>query len=194
MSQTPPRSNYQRMILQQLIHPVKLRLALCLAIIVGWYVVFFSPTSEHLAATTARIDRERKRVATAREIKKLKKNLAPSHGLIPAGVNVQELMRHVIDHLRSSPLTLIEVKPDKPKDLGPYEAIGLQLKLEGGFAEIDRFLTWVEKDQWMLRIDSIKLDPSGKNAGRLTAQIVLLSLAVKPETTAKSKSQESKKR
>ncbi|MGP0063257.1 MAG: type 4a pilus biogenesis protein PilO [Isosphaeraceae bacterium] len=194
MSQTPSKSNYQRIILQQLAHPVKLRLVLCLAIIVGWYTMFFSPTSEHLAATTTRIDRERKRVATAREIEQLKKDVAPSLGLIPADADVQELMRHVIDHLRSSPLTLIEVKPDKPKDLGPFEAITLQLKVEGRFAEIDEFLGWVEKDRRLMRIDSIKLDPASKNVGRLSAQLSVLSLAAKPETAAKTKMQETKKR
>jgi Tfp pilus assembly protein PilO len=194
MSQTPSKFNFQRMILEQLIHPVKLRLVLCLAIIAGWYAMFFSPTIEHVAATTARIGRERKRVATAREIEQLKAALAPSLGLIPAEADVQELMRHVIDHLRSSPLTLIEIKPDKAKDLGPYEAMGLQLRLEGRFAEIDEFLGWVETDGRLLRIDSIKLDPAGKGTGRLSAQITLLSLGAKPETTAKTKAPESKKR
>ncbi len=46
-------------------------------------------------------------------------------------------MRQVIDHLRSSPLKLVDLKPGTAKDLGPYETIGLQLALEGEFAELD---------------------------------------------------------
>ena len=53
-------------------------------------------------------------------------------------------MRRVIGHLRSSPLKLIDLKPDAPKDLGPYETIGIQFALEGQFDEIDAFLSWVE--------------------------------------------------
>jgi hypothetical protein len=187
MSQTPSKSRHKQVILEQLSHPVKLRVALCLAMMTGWYALFFSPLSEQVLATTARIDRERKRVATAREIAQLKKVLAPFDSLIPAGADVGELMRHVIDHIRA-PLKLIDLKPEKPKDLGPYEAIGLQLKLEGCFAEIDTFLAWVETDRQLLRVDSIKLDPVNQAPGRLKAQITLLRLAEKPAAaTAKTK-------
>ena len=61
------------------------------------------------------------------------------------------------------------------------------MTLEGRFAEIDEFLSWVETDQRLLRIDTIKLDPANKDPGRLTAQVILLSLVEKPAPTAKAK-------
>ena len=125
----------------------------------GWYFFFFMPLGEETETTTARIGRERKRIATAREIEQLKKDLAPYQGLIPVGANLSELMRQVIDHLRSSPLKLIDLKPETAKDLGPYETIGVQLALEGEFTELDAFLGWVEIDARHLRVDSIKIDP-----------------------------------
>jgi len=102
-------------------------------------------------------------------------------------------MRHVIDHIRW-PLKLIDLKPEKPKDLGPYVAIGLQLKLEGHFAEIDKFLTWVESDRRLLRIDALKLDPASKDPGLLSAQILLLSLSTKPGATPKTNAPVSRNR
>jgi Tfp pilus assembly protein PilO len=192
MSQTPSKPRLQQMILAQLSHPLKLRVVLCAAMMTAWYALFFSPLTEDVAATTARIDRERRRGATAREIEQLKKTLAPFEPLIPAGADVEELMRHVIDHIRS-PLKLISLKPEKPKDLGPYEAIGLQLNLQGGFAEIDRFLAWVETDRRLLRIDALKLDPAPKDPSLLSAQILLLSLSTKPEAAAKTKAPMSRK-
>ena len=80
-----------------------------------------------MAATTVQITRERKRVATAREIEQLKKAMAPYQGRIPAGADVNELMRHVIAQIRSSPLKLLDLKPEKPKDLGPYRDAGPQV-------------------------------------------------------------------
>lgn len=194
MTQTQAKSRTQQLILQQLSHPLKLRVALCAAMMAAWYALFFSPMSDQVAATTTRIDRELRRGATAREIEQLKKSLAPYEPLIPAGADVEELMRHVIAHIRA-PLKLIDLKPEKPKDLGPYAAIGLQLKLEGGFAEIDKFLAWVETDRRLLRIDQIKLDPvDSKDPGLLSGQVLLLSLSTKPEAAAKTKAEVSKKR
>jgi Tfp pilus assembly protein PilO len=193
MNQKPAKTDYKQAILRQLRQPLKLRLLLCVVVITLWYVLFFSPLSEQTAATTAKIITERKRVATAREIDQLKKAMAPFKGRVPAGSDANELMRHVIAQIRSSPLKLLDLKPEKSKDLGPYEAISLKLTLEGRFPEIDEFLRRVEIDERLLRIDAIKLDPVAKDPGRLTAQVSLVGLGEKTAPTAKAKSEPAKK-
>jgi Tfp pilus assembly protein PilO len=137
--------------------------------------------------TTARTGREMKRIATARQIDQLKKDLAPYQGLIPKGADLNELMRQVIDHLRSSPLKLIDLKPGAAKDLGPYETIGVDLALEGEFTELDAFLGWIETGARHLRVDSIKIDPDQRTPGQLKAQVTLLSLAEKAPAPPKAK-------
>jgi Tfp pilus assembly protein PilO len=193
MNQQSPKTNPKQLILNQLRHPLKLRFILCLTMIALWYLFFFMPLTEQTEMTTARIGRELKRIATAREIEQLKKDLAPYQGLIPAGANLSELMRQVIDHLRTSPLKLLDLKPGTTKELGPYEAIGLQLSLEGEFTELDTFLGWIEIDARHVRVDSIKIDPNQREPGRLKAQVTLLSLAEKaPATPAKPQPAEPK--
>jgi hypothetical protein len=192
MSQTPAKAGLHRAILKQLSHPLKLRLVLCVTMLIVWYALFFSPLSEGVAVTTSRIGVEHKRVATAREIERLKKSLAPYRELV-GSLDVHELMRHAIRRLRTSPLKLIDLKPETPKDLGPYEAIGLKLSLEGSYAEIDELLGWVEADKKLLRIDSIRLTPHSQSPGRLSAQITLLALAEKAGPTAKAKTEAGKK-
>jgi Tfp pilus assembly protein PilO len=192
MSQTPARSGPINAILRQLSHPFKLKLALSTAMVTVWYFVFFSPLSERVAATTSRVVLERKRVATAREIDRLKKSLAPYRDLAGSG-DVHELMRHVIQHLRSTPLRLTDLKPEKPKDLGPYEAIGLKLNLEGAFDDMDQFLGWIEAEKRLFRIDSIRLTPNSREAGRLSGQITLVTLAEKPVAATKSQAGAGKK-
>jgi Tfp pilus assembly protein PilO len=186
MSQPSTKPSYQRLILEQLRHPLKLRLVLCAAILAGWYVGFFAPLSERLAATTATTAAERKRTATAREIAQRQKALAPFQGRLLATSDLNTLIRHVMEHLRASPLKLIDLKPEKPKDLGPYEAVGLRLTLGGTFGDIDQFLSWVEANPLLLRIDAIKLDPTNQDPSRLTAQLVVLVLADKPAEAAKA--------
>jgi Tfp pilus assembly protein PilO len=187
MSLKPTKSTPSELILQQLRHPLKLRMSICLITMLVWYLAFFMPLGEQTQTTTARIARERKRVATAGEIETLRKELAPDHDLVRAGADLNDLMRHVIDHLRSSPLKLIDLKPEASKDLGPYETIGVQLALEGQFAEIDAFLGWVESGGRPLRVDSIKIDPDQRKSGALKAQLTLLGLAEKTQATAREK-------
>jgi Tfp pilus assembly protein PilO len=194
MTQSSAKAQYMRLIGEQLCHPVKLRFVMCAAIMSAWYFVFFGPLFERVSVATANIARQRKRVTSAREIEQLKEALAPYQGLIPPGTDAHELMGHVNDHLRSSPLKLIDLKPEKPRDLGPYEAIGLQLVLEGPFSEIDKLLEWVGAEQRLLRIDSIKLSPTSKDPGRLQAQLTLLCLAEKHDPATKAKTEAAKKR
>jgi Tfp pilus assembly protein PilO len=193
MNEKQAKTDYKQVILNQIRQPLKLRLLLCSAIITGWYVLFFSPLSEQTIAAAAKIDAERKRVATARQIEQLKKAMAPYKGRVHAGTDIHELMQHVIAEMRSSPLKLLDLKPEKPKALGSYEALGLRLTLEGRFAEFDEFLRWVETDQRLLRIDSIKLDPLSTDPSRLMGQVVVLSLAEKSEPTVKAKPEVAKK-
>ena len=119
--------------------------------------------------------------------------MAPYKGRVHAGNDINELMQHVIAHMRSSPLKLLDLKPEKPKDLGPYETLGLKLTLEGHFAEFDEFLKWVETDQRLLRIDTIKLDPVATDPSRIAGQVVLLSLGEKSASIAKAKPEAAKK-
>jgi Tfp pilus assembly protein PilO len=187
MSQTSPKFTPKDLILQQLRHPLKLRVMLCLTIIGAWYFSFFAPLGDQTQMTLATIARERKRIDAAKEIETLKKALAPYNLRIPAGADITELMGHVIDHLRSSPLKLVDLKPEAPKDLGPYQTFGIQVTLEGNFTDIDAFLGWVESSERHLRVDSIKIDPNQQDRGRLKALITLLSLAERAPGTAKAK-------
>jgi Tfp pilus assembly protein PilO len=189
MNQKSAKTDPRQLILNQLRNPLKLRFILGLSMLGGWFFFFFMPLCEETEMTTARMSRELKRMATAREIEQLTKDLAPYQGLIPVGANMSELMRQVIDRLRSSPLKLIDLKPGTARDLGPYETIGLQLALEGEFMELDAFLGWIETDARHLRVDSIKIDPNLRDPGVLKAQITLLSLAEKTPAQPKTKAQ-----
>jgi hypothetical protein len=187
MNHATTKSTAIELFLQHLRQPFKLRMILCISLIGLWYSGVFVPTYEQTAMTSARITREHKRIATAKEIEALKKAVEPHHEIIRASADLNELMRHVIDHLRTSPLKLIDLKPEASKDLGAYQTIGVQLALEGQFAEIDTFLGWVESGQRPLRADSIKIDPSQKNSNSLKVQLTLVGLAEKTPNTAKTK-------
>ena len=185
MSQTALVARYKQLILGHLRHPLKLRFLLCVTIVAGWYFLFYSPLSKQMAATTSGISSAQE-AGTAR-VRAAQEGAGTVSETDTEEADANDLMHHVIDHIRTSPMKLLDLKPEKPKDLGPYEAFGFRLTLEGRFAEIYEFLKWVETDRRLLRIDSFKLRPAIQQPGRLTAQLVLLSLAEKPAGTAKTK-------
>ena len=85
--------------------------------------------------------------------------LAPFQARIPAHSGQNELNQYVMEHVRQSPINLVDLRPAKIKDLGSFDNIGMKLQLEASYEDLRQFLVWVENDRRMLRIDSLKVDP-----------------------------------
>ena len=175
MSQKDAKTSYKEIVLKQLRQPLKLRVLLVPGRIAGWYLAILQPLEP-----TRRPPPPPASAANARGLPPLARSTSsrnpssPTKGRVLVGADINELMRYVITQMRTSPLKLLDLKPEKPKDLGPFEALGLKLTLEGRYTEIDEFLKWVETDERLLRIDAIRLDPLAKDPSRLTAQVLLL--------------------
>jgi Tfp pilus assembly protein PilO len=176
MGQTTSKTGIAGILLKQLSHPLKLRIALCVAVIAAWQALLIGPLDEGVATTVTRIGAERKRAETAREIERLKRGLQPYRDRLGAGEDEHELIRHLIARIRSSPLHLVDLAPQKAKSVGPFAAVSLQLRLEGTYHDIDEFLMWVENDKRLLRVDSIQLTPDTREEGRLGATILMVAL------------------
>ncbi len=187
MSQPSPKNDAREQILVQLRHPLKLRIVLSVAVVVVWYLGFFMPLVADTDATSARVVRERKRVATAREIESLKKRLAPHQGLIPAGSDISELMQS-----RDRPPQVVSAQADRlqPRSAqGPWSLRGDRHPVgdRGTVCRPHRLSGLGREQRTPIRIDSIKIDPNQQNPGRLKAQMTLLSLAEKPAAPPKAK-------
>ena len=187
MSENTSKSSLQGQILTLLRHPTRLRLALCVVILLSWYFGFYGPTSEYMALASARTDSEHKRAVTAREIEKLRTILSPCQERIPDRAGLNELIQFVMAHVRELPINLIDLKPVKVKDLGPYDNISLRLQFESSHEDLDALLLWVESNQRLLRVDMLKVDLA-KERNRLMVQLELVSLAEKEKNMAPGKS------
>jgi len=186
MSEKPAKSSLQRQLLTLLRNPTRLRLALSAVILLSWYFGYYSPISEHMAQAAAQTNSEHKRAVTAREIERLRSILNPCQERIPNHSGLNELIQFVMEHVRKLPINLMDLKPVKVKDLGPYDNIGLRLQFESTYEDLDALLQWVETNQRLLRIDTLKVDPA-KESSRLTVQIELVSLAEKEKNATGGK-------
>jgi hypothetical protein len=186
MSEKTPKSSLKRQVLTLLRHPTRLRLTLSVVILLSWYFGFYSPTSEYMALAASQTNSELKRAVTAREIEKLRKVLGPLQDRIPEHAGLNEFIQYVMAHVRKLPINLIDLKPSKAKDLGPYLNISLRLQFEATYEDLDALLYWVETNQRLLRIDTLKVD-RGKENRRLGVLIELVSVAEKDKNAAAGK-------
>ncbi|MGO9600639.1 MAG: type 4a pilus biogenesis protein PilO [Isosphaeraceae bacterium] len=187
MSEKTSKSSLPRQVLTLLRNPTRLRLALSAAILLSWYFAVYGPTSEYMTLASTRTDSERKRAVTAREIEKLRSILNPCQDRIPDQSGLNELIQYVMAHVRTLPINLIDLKPGKVKDLGPYDNLNLRLQFESTYEDLDALLHWVETNQRLLRVDTLKIELS-KEKNRLAVQLELVSLAEKEKNTAAAKS------
>jgi Tfp pilus assembly protein PilO len=192
MSEKTSGSSLERLILTQLRDPIKLRFALGIALLAFWYFGFYSPTSDRMVRTAALAESERKRAVTAQQIDNLRKVLAPFTERIPKHAGQNELVQYVMAHVRQSPVKLVDLKPTKTRDLGPFDNIGLRLQFDTSYEELDAFLAWVENDRRLLRVDSLKVEPT-KDQTQLNVQLDLLSLAEKDKNIIAEKTETSGK-
>ncbi|MGC8641550.1 MAG: GspMb/PilO family protein [Isosphaeraceae bacterium] len=184
MSNTSAQSASLDRIADSLRQPLRLRLVLCPVILGAWYFLFFSPLSDNMTATEARIGKERKRIAAARQVEQGRKALEVYKGRVPGNSDPNELMQFVMTRIRGSPLKLIDIKPARSKTLGPYDAIGLQLSLEGTYSEVHELLNWIHHEKRLLRVESLSLAPARvvstkhqeKGPVKLAIQLVLAGL------------------
>ena len=192
MSTTPPKAGLPKLILDQLRSPLKLRLVLCPVILGGWYFLFFSPLSDQMAATQASIDKERKRIDMASKLDEARKSLLPFKDRVPANSDLNELIQFVMARIRSSPLKLIDLKPETSKHFGPFDSISLSLSIEGTYDQIDELLAGIHNERRLFRVESLSLAPAArsndpKEGGGPFKLHLLLKLAALMEMTSSEK-------
>jgi hypothetical protein len=180
MNEKSQPSAIQKLLLEQLRDPIRLRFVLCGALLAAWYLGHHSPTVDHIQLTTTRIDQEKKRIAMAEDVERLRGVLAPFRDRIPAESTPNEMMQYVISHVRETGLDLIDLSPAQNVTLGTLRATTLQIKLEGSYAGLDNFLTWVENEKRLLRVDSLRVQPKNGPKYRLNIQLNLTGLVEAP--------------
>lgn len=171
-------SALEHLILAQVRDPLRLRFVFAAGILAAWHLAFFGPTHDHIATTLHLTSKEQVRAVTAGRIEMLRKTLGPFKKRIPEHSDPNELIQYVMAHCRRSPLKIIDLKPAKTLELGPFNGIGLRITLETAFVDLYEFLAWVENDQRLLRVESLKILPKNDSAV-LHVEIELLSLVEK---------------
>jgi Tfp pilus assembly protein PilO len=191
MEPSKKKSDLKAKLIERLHEPLPLRGALCAALLAGWYFLGYTPMNDRIAATTAKLELDRKRLALATEIEALRAEEAEFVDRLPPRSDPNEFLQYVLGGVRSGPLKLVSLSPEKPREAGPFQVASVRVELEGKFEDIDAFLRWVENDKRLLRVDSLTISPDSKNHEALKIQLSVLGLmgveaSARPEPSKKA--------
>ena len=95
---------------------------------------------------------------------------------MPENSDPNEWVQYMLAGVRGLPVKLIMIDTDAPKEAGPYRVIPVRIEVEGRFGGVDSFLRWLETNERLLRIDSVKLEPTRTGHGYLKVTCVVLGV------------------
>jgi hypothetical protein len=173
-----PNSNptLKSKLIERLHEPLPLRVVLCLVLLVIWYYAGYKQMGARIAATTIQLELDRKRLALASEVEGLRGDEAEFVDRLPPRSDPNEFLQYVLAGVRSGPLKLLSLTPDKAKDAFPFEVAAVRLELEGKFLDVEDFLNWVETDKRLLRVDVLSMNPDNRERGLLRVQLNVIGL------------------
>ena len=88
-------------------------------------------------------------------------------------------MQYILDGLRKYPVKLRDMQSKPLRRVGPYHAVTLTMEIEGTYRRMKEFMEWLESSDWVLRVDSLRLD---KRPKALSMKITVLGLIPKNAT------------
>jgi Tfp pilus assembly protein PilO len=156
---TERRSNLKSSLLERLHDPVQLRIGVMVGVFLLGYVAIYTPLNDQIAATTKKLERDKQRLEIAKNLESLQKQFRVFEDRVPQQADSKEWMQCLVEGTRQFPIKLTKIDCRDTRLVGPYKAITMQMDLEGTFADLDRFLGWLETNKRLLRADDLRLSP-----------------------------------
>ncbi len=156
-------------------NPTQIRVLMMILIFGGWYFAFYSPLSQGIEETARRTEREKKRLGLAGDVERLRHQVGRFQGRLPEKTDPNEWVQYLLAGSRDFPIRVAMIDPDGLKDVGPYKAIVVKMQIEGTFQDIDAFLRWIESNERLLRVDSLRMTPI-KDSFKMDTQLVVLGV------------------
>ena len=178
--QTPQKPSALKTRFLDLVYsPLKLRGVLTLLLVGAWYVGYAMPKAAEIDETARLLTRERGRLALAKDVERLRKQVARFEPRIPADPDKNEWWQYMLDGCRRHGLKVETFDNNAVRDSGPYKVVVMKVLVQGTFREVDGFLRWVETNTRLLRVDQISITPSTQGQerrGLMKANLVVLGI------------------
>ena len=174
MSTRKENGRYEQL-LARLRDPVQLRVFLTVVTVAIGYLAIYLPINGRIQEVGRKLKEEQNRQALLAEIEHLRGQVDKFQARLPDDTDTNQWIQYVLDGMRAFPLNLVKLVPDSPQRVGPYEAVVLQMQVEGTFEDLDRFLCWLESNERLFRVDTANITPA-RGDERLVMQLTLLGM------------------
>ena len=176
MADTGKNPALKTQLLERLRDPKQLRACLTGVMLAVGYLGIYMPLSADIEQTTAKLAAEKKQLDLAHDIEHLRAQYAKLKKRLPKKTDVNEWVEYVLSGSRRFPLRLVTLDKNPVREVGPYKAVVLRLEFEGTFPDMNAFLAWLETNERLMRVDSVRIQPHRSNNGSLVMQITVLGI------------------
>lgn len=156
--------------------PFQLRVICCAVALVAGYAGIYSPLSSEIDSTRKQVRAEMRRLEVATQVMSMRRQLALVDGRIPEDTDTNEWISYIVAGVRDTTLKLQRLDPEEQVGVGPFQAVKLNIAVEGDYAELDTFLHWLETNSRLFRVDSVKITAPRASRGSLVMNLTVLGL------------------
>ena len=155
-------------------HPMHMRVFATVVLTIVGYGVLYLPISNQLDLAGRELTVEQQRRDKAREIEHLRGQVDRFETRLETSRDPNEWVQYLIAGARQFPLWSQAITPQAAKRIAPFEAVVVNLKLEGEFSDMVDFIRWLETNDRLFRVDRISF--SNSRTGELSMQLTVLGL------------------
>jgi Tfp pilus assembly protein PilO len=156
--------------------PAQLRTILSGCMLLAGYLGIYLPFSAQIVEGQRKLAKEQSQGQTARQIEGLEEQARLFKDRLPTKTDTNEWVQYVLGGVRQFPLKLVSLDPGPSQQVGPYQALVLQIELEGGFPALNDFLEWIAGNERLFRVNAIKLAPARDDNNLLQMQLTVMGL------------------
>lgn len=138
-------------------HPLKLRGAISVIMLVGWYFGAYAPISTQIEEAKQQLAAEVERRQLGQDVEKLRGDLERIQPRIPPDTDRNSWLQFLMDGIRAQPIRLVSLEPGSTTEIGPYKAAQVTITVEGAFADGEKLLRWIETIPRLHRINLISM-------------------------------------
>jgi Tfp pilus assembly protein PilO len=169
-------AEYKAAALKHLSDPAKLRMLVVSGLVLSSVVLAYMPLTQQIAEKKAFLADKKRRLDAIKDVEVLRGEVDSYRRRIPKDADTNEWVQYILAGLREVRVKLRDMESKPPRKVGPYHTVTLAIEVEGTYAEVKRFVEWLEQSDRLLRIDSTRLE---KQSDSLVMRLVLLGLVHK---------------
>ncbi|MBN1591533.1 MAG: type 4a pilus biogenesis protein PilO [Pirellulales bacterium] len=160
---------------ERLHDPLQFRILVTVVILAIGYFAVYSPLDDRITNTMRDLAKAKEYQRLTQDVSDLRAEVARVRNRLPKNTDTNEWVQYILDGIRGLPVKMVSLDSADPKKVGPFEAVALQLELNGEYHGLESFLSWVETNERLFRIESISVT-SKRSDGVLEMKLSLLGL------------------